>query len=454
MIALRDYQRDAVAGISSALRASPRAAVCLALPTGGGKTIIMGAMARAFARRGKAVAIVAHRRNLVAQLQSAIGGYDKINIVGVQSFANKPSAAHAILIDEAHHAIATTYRKAITASGAKVVIGVSATPERADGRGMGEVFDAIVQGKQMAELINDGWLAKYRYFAPARMIDPLADKPAATKEFTRKQQDGAANIKRRWGDAVLLYQKHLAGRRAIVFGYNVADAKNLAASFTAAGINAAAVSGNMPPAAVADAIDGFRAGSIAVLTSCDLISEGFDVPEAAGVIMARATQSTTIFLQQCGRCLRAKAGGEAAVIIDMVGNALRHGLPDDLRQWDLAGAAARRKPTAETITWRRCPACFYACPRALPVCQECGHRFIAEVDIANKPNADFGELDAHSIARIRAIVKDKRAAQKRAAVVERKGAKTLAALQAVGKQLGYKPQWAYQVWQARNKRAA
>jgi superfamily II DNA or RNA helicase len=171
------------------------------------------------------------------------------------------------------------------------------------------------------------------------------------------------------GDAIGHYSRLAAGQRAIAFCCSIAHAESVARSFNAAGISAATLLGNTPDR---DAVvAGFDAGSVQILVTVDVVSEGFDIPAAGCAILLRPTQSLGLYLQQVGRVLRPAPGKDAAVILDHVGNVTRHGFPDDHRQWTLEHGAPRASgPAAPSV--RTCPQCFAAFKPA-PICPACGH---------------------------------------------------------------------------------
>jgi superfamily II DNA or RNA helicase len=235
------------------------------------------------------------------------------------------------------------------------VLGVTATPARNDGKGLADCFDKMVIGPEMADLISAGFLASYTYLAPPQMVD-LSSVKTKMGDFAVDQLADAMDKAVITGDAIGHYRTHLAGRPAIVFSVTVAHAESVAAQFRAAGFRAASVDGKMTAEDRRGRIASIGDGRLQILTSCELISEGTDIPAVAGAILLRPTKSLGLYLQQVGRSLRPKGDGSGAVILDHVGNVHRHGMPDASRDWSLD--SAKRKTDAPGIS--TCEQCFRA----------------------------------------------------------------------------------------------
>jgi len=309
---------------------------------------------------------------------------DLVQVAMVQTVARRLEAIPApalLVIDEAHHSVAGTWAK-ITANWPNTkVLGVTATPERLDGVGLRDAFDFMVIGPDVRELIDAGFLAPFRYLAPNNDID-LSHVRSIGGDYNASDLEHAVDQDAITGDVVEHYLKHLAGRTAIAFCVTVSHAERVALRFRDAGIPAASIDGTMAAGDRRDLVNRLRTGTIRVLTSCEIISEGFDAPAVGGAILLRPTQSFALFRQQVGRCLRPKTDGSAAVVIDHVGNVFRHGLPDAPHEWSLDSKkrtqADRQKATSSC---RKCKACGEvfataagrnACP--LPDAEDCTFR--------------------------------------------------------------------------------
>jgi superfamily II DNA or RNA helicase len=218
----------------------------------------------------------------------------------------------------------------------------------------------MVIGPAMAELIEQGYLARYTYLAPPEKADLSAIKTRGG-DFAIDQLAEAMDKAVITGDAIGHYKNHLDGRPAIAFCVTVEHAESVAAQFRAAGYRAASVDGSMDKAERRDRMAAIGDGRLNVLTSCELISEGVDIPVVAGAILLRPTKSLSMFLQQVGRALRPKPDGSAAVILDHVGNVHRHGMPDAPREWSLDRAKRRAVP-ANATTCEQCYRVFQTAP--------------------------------------------------------------------------------------------
>lgn len=393
-VALRPYQESAIEGVREAFRAARRAPLLVA-PTGAGKTVMFGFVAQQTASRGKRVLILAHRKELIRQASRKLydaavphgiiaPGHtptrDLVQVASVQTLGRRLSdprysAPDLIVVDEAHHAVAGQWRDIVTAYPQARILGVTATPERLDGKGLGieagGIFDALVIGPAVADLVTGGFLTPTRIFAPSEAPD-LSGIRTRGGDFEPGALADAMSKATLVGDAVAHYARHTPGQPAILFSPSVAHAEAMAEAFRAAGWRAEAASGSTPPAQRDAAIAGLATGAVQVLCSCDLISEGLDVPAVGAVILMRPTKSLGLYLQQVGRGLRPAPGKTHLTVLDHAGNTLRHGPPEMPRQWSLAG---RTKKDREAVPpTRQCPTCFAVFAPA-PACPECGHVF-------------------------------------------------------------------------------
>ena len=421
---LRPFQATAVAEIRGAFMAGRRR-VLFVLPTGGGKTYTFVYIAEQAAIRGNRVCILVHRQELVDQASRslhAIGcqhgiiaaGYRQdlrhtVQVASVQTLARRLHTIPAdffqlLIVDEAHHAVAGTWAKILAATPRAHVLGVTATPERLDGRGLGDQFEVLIQGPDAAWLTQEGFLVPARTFAP-----PGIDLSGIRRFDTSKGKHDSEDRLRQgqaMGDAVSHYRRTIEPNHngtAIAFCISVDHAAAVAEAFRAQGISAAMLDGNTDRGVRKRLINDLGTGQLKVLTSCDIISEGTDIPSVTGAMLLRPTDSLGLHLQQVGRVLRPCPGKEHAIINDHVGNSHRHGLPTDPRDWSLEGRpkGKPRKPS-DALPVRVCPACFATQPAAQLTCDCCGHaidppkpRELTVVD------GDLQELPAAVVARRR-----------------------------------------------------
>lgn len=366
---LRPYQVADVERIRAAFAQHRR--VCYQLPTGGGKTVLAAFVAHHGAAKQNRVYFLVHRREIRKQASRTFDDFqirhgivapgftqtaDLVQVASVDTLARRLDQApepDLIICDEGHHATAPKYRRVFDRWPSAKLLLVTATPQRLDGRGLAEVCDALITGPTTQELIDTGYLAAFDYFAPPSNLD-LSAVPTRMGDWSVREMLEAVERSTITGDAVAHLRKLAPGSRAIAFCISVDDAAATADRFRAQGFRAASIDGGMTPAQRDAIVADFGAGRLDVLTSCDLISEGFDVPECDAAILLRPTKSLTMFLQQVGRCLRPKRDGRRAVILDHVNNAQRHGLPNDARVWSLEGR--KRRAVASGVS--QCASCF------------------------------------------------------------------------------------------------
>lgn len=449
---LRDYQADRFIGPIRAAYAAGSMAVCAVLPTGGGKTVSFSWMVRAAMDRGLSVGVCAHRIELLDQIARTLDMFGirygfiapgrladpfaAVQICSVQSLANRIAKNGKrpfdfLIVDEAHHAAAgTSWHKVIKHHAGKRVLGVTATPIRLGGQALSDAFDALVIGPTTRELIDLGALCDYRAFAPT--APDMSGVPTRMREFGKAETEKVMDKPSITGSMVLEYLKLARGKRALAFCVSVKHAEDVAAEFCASGIRASSLDGTMDRKQRADILADFEAGRLLVITSCDVVSEGLDVPAIEAVILGRPTQSLTMYLQQVGRALRPFPGKDRALILDHAGNIARHGFPDDEREWSLNGSEVRAGGKSEqTVHARICPACMAAFKPGQPRCPECKAVMEIKSRIVEEVAGELAELDREAIERAAKMEKSR----------ERGMAKTLPELAKVAVKNKYKPAW-------------
>lgn len=363
----------------------------LVSPTGSGKTLMFSYISAGMARNDKRIVIIAHRRELLKQISKALKGVGvrhstlasgtlgipRTNVVVASVFTlarrlSKFPEPDLIIGDEAHHFTPdSTWGKVVKAFPNARVLGVTATPERLDGKGLGLLFDDMVVGPTVAELTEQGFLSPAEVYAPSK--PDLSRARTRMGDYVTADLEGAMDKPSITGSAVSHYRKLADGRRAVAFCVSVKHAKDVAEDFRRAGYQASHVDGGMDDKERDDVLDRFGTGEIQVLTSCDLISEGFDLPAIEVAILLRPTKSLSMYLQQVGRAIRPSPGKEKTIVLDHCGNTAMHGFIDEYREWELTADKARKAKTEEVVaTVRSCPSCF-AMHRPMPVCPKCGH---------------------------------------------------------------------------------
>lgn len=421
---LRDYQQDLITGVHNAW-AEGYKRPCIVLPCGGGKSIITADMAKRTTQRGKNVLFLVHRQELCEQIENTFTTYgvnmDYCHIGMVQTVTrrlDKIERPSLIITDENHHCLANSYKR-IYEHFDTYCVGVTATPVRLNGGGLGEINDRLIIGISAKELIRRKCLAPYDYYAPP--VADLSGIKSRNGDYAAEDIEAALNKPHIYGDVIGYYKQLAEGVKTVCYCATVKHSQDMAEAFRAVGIPAAHIDGTTPKTQRADIIRGFREGSIKILCNVDLISEGFDVPDCGAVILLRPTKSLTLYIQQSMRCMRYQPD-KKAIIIDHVGNVHRHGLPDSDREWTLDPKPPSKKKNSVSV--RQCTECFYTHTPA-PVCPNCGH--IYEIKQKETPK----EIQE---AKLRKIVE---------AYSTPAECRTIQELYAYAKKKGFKPGWAY-----------
>lgn len=409
MIRLRDYQDDLVGRIRSEL--SQHQAVLAVSPTGSGKTVMFSYIASRARERGKRIGIFAHRAELVDQISKTLSAFKvphgiiaagagsldmrhRVFVISAQTYARRTPNVPTFdlgIIDEAHHCTqGSTWGQCMAHSPDARWIGVTATPQRLDGRGLGESFQSLVLGPSPLDLIRRGALCDYRLFQPSTL--DTGGMHSIGGDFRRDEADAAVAKSCIVGDSVKYYREKLNGAPSVAFCVSVAGAARTAEKYREAGFRSAHVDGGMDKVERRRIIADFANGQINVLTSADLISEGFDVPGIHGAILLRPTQSLGLYLQQVGRALRTADGKPHAIILDHVGNRDRFGLPCQEREWSLAGRA-KNSEKSEVIPGRECEKCHCIMRPNEPRCPDCGWIPVARERVVDEVAGELHEVD-------------------------------------------------------------
>ena len=317
--------------------------------------------------------------------------------------------AGGVVVHNCHHVLesnkwGTAFKMFPNAKG----LGVTATPLRADGKGLGRWvdgrFDTMVEGPGMRDLIYMKFLTEYRVFAPpSDFVRPGADAIGATGDFGHVKLKAAVKKSHIVGDVVTHYSRIAPGKLGVTFTDSVETATEIAAQFNAAGVPAAVVSAKTPDAERIAVLRRFKNRELLQLVNVDLFGEGFDLPAIEVVSMARATESYALYVQQFGRALRLLDGKLFAIIIDHVGNVERHGLPDARREWSLERREKRGKSkVSDAIPVRACPKCTAVYERIYNACPFCGHIMTpAARSGPEQVDGDLIELDPAALAAMR-----------------------------------------------------
>lgn len=380
---LRPYQETAVRSALGSINKAGSAV--LQMPTGAGKTRAATAIIQEY---NGVVWFICHRQEIERQASSAFSaaGIDhgivsprakpdftkRVQIVSVAAkcLAEMPQPS-LVIWDECHHVPAKSWAKLHASLPDAKHLGLTATPERLDGKGLKDWFADLIVGPSISDLIEKGFLSPVRYFAPS---DPdLTAAKLQAGDYRKKDADAVMNSRVIIGDAVTEYRRSADGKRAIAFCTSVEASKALVDRFNDEGIPAIHVDGASSDDHRRDAIAALTSGEVKVLSNVEVFTEGFDVPVVEAVILLRPTKSATLLLQMIGRALR-YVEGKTAIIMDHAGLHQDHGWFASDWQWSIEGGAAKARRMAGLHGPRRCPECKEVRAERLPVCS-CGYEF-------------------------------------------------------------------------------
>lgn len=442
MIKLRPYQQAVKAEILQQLEAVR--AVLAVMPTGSGKTVTFASLMHD--HDGAAGAIV-HRKEIVGQISLALGAVGIVHrviapdatvrlirrkhlsqfgqsyidqnaqtgVASVQTLTSKSSERSAsvqawikqltlCVYDEGHHYVDSgLWAKAVDVMHNAKLLFVTATPERADGKGLGAhasgYAEAMIEGPTVKWLMDNGYLSRYEYYAPTTDLDIEGVAVTASGDFNAKALRQRTVESHLVGDVIKQYKQFADGRRAIGFASDVATAEEMAQAAISAGYRSAALSGATEQGERDRVLQQFEKGDIDILFNVDLFDEGFDVPAVECCILARATMSLCKYLQMVGRALRVIEGKDKAIIIDPVRNWERHGMPDWPRQWTLDGRTKGGRGSDGTIPQRVCLSCTQPYLATQHACPYCGAEFIPpERKAPEQVDGDLIMLDSEALA--------------------------------------------------------
>ena len=418
------------------------------MPTGSGKTVVFSHIIQ---QLQVPTCAIAHRKELVTQMAMSLARYGvnhrvigpsdvvkqvvseqvhelgtsfynpnaRVAVAGIDTLIRRGSELSTWLpqvklwvIDEAHHLL----RENKWGTGIDMFpnargLGVTATPIRADGKGLGRhsdgVFDDMVEGLTMRQLIDLGRLTDYRVFAPPSDIDLRKVPVTQGGEFSPKPLKTAVQSSHVIGDVVEHYLRIAKGKKGITFATDVETATLIAQQFKGAGVRAEVISADTPGRIRTELMRRLRNGELDQLVNVDLFGEGLDLPGIEVVSMARPTASYGLYCQQFGRALRLQEGKKHAIIIDHVGNVVRHGLPDKARVWSLDGGEKRPRAVKpeDDIPLIACTECTMPYEKIKTHCPYCGHKPVPISRGAPEfVDGDLYELDAATLAEMRGQV--------------------------------------------------
>lgn len=444
MYKLFQYQQDLVNRARTEL-AKGHKGVMIVSPPGSGKSIVIAEIARLATKNGKQILFTVNRKELVNQITNSFVKQDVdlslCTIMTVGKVANrleKIPKPDLIIIDEAHHSLAKTYKKIFNHFKNAHILGFTATPVRLSGKGFKDIYDDLVLGPKISWLIENHYLAPYTYYS-VNLIDQTKLKKSSTGDYTHKSIENAGkNIV--YGDVIQSYHKFANNTKAIIYSYSVHSCQQIAKEFNKNNIPAKEVDGKTKKEDRDKAMQDFRDGKIKILVNAELYGEGVDVPDCETVIMLRPTQSLSLFIQQSMRCMRYQPDKQA-IIIDQVANYTRFGLPDMDRVWTLEDRAKhpQREGGSDGITIKTCPNCFGVIMASYHKCPLCGYRFEAEFrKLAEDKRAELEKINLDA--------KEMRERKKKEQELLLRDPSTFTSFKEFaiyGKAMGHKPGWAW-----------
>jgi DNA repair protein RadD len=381
---LRAYQQRVIDQIGAAMEAGHRRLLVVA-PTGSGKTVIAAAMIEGEVRRDRRVLFLAHRRELITQASGKlyaagvdhgillpgfpprlgepvqVGSIWTVHGRAVRTATMELPATDLIVVDEAHHSPARTYRGLLDSYPKAVVIGITATPCRGDGRGLGDIFEVLVECPPVAELITGGFLVGTKVFAPSR--PDLAGVRVERGDYVERELAPRMDRAELVGDIVTHWHRLGERRPTVVFASSVGHSVHLRDEFRRSSVVAEHVDGTTPTEERDVILAGLAAGRVEVVCNYGVLTEGWDSPAVSCVALARPTKHHGLFRQMIGRVLRPAPGKTDALVLDHAGAVFEHGFIEEPVRWTLSSSRRAESPVHEARAKSRAP--------ALTTCPEC-----------------------------------------------------------------------------------
>ncbi len=387
MIDLRPYQVESIAQVRSAIRSGKRR-IMLTVPTGGGKTFTAASIIASALEKGRRSLFVAHRLELIDQTVRSfarlgilsvgvIRSGDKrrdasqpIQVASIQTLARRTQQdVDLVIVDEAHRSASASYTKHLFERHDKaVIIGLSATPCRADGRPLGSHFQDLILGARYSELIDGGHIVEPLVYSTPVLPD-MSTVRTTGGDYNQEDLENAVNRGALIGDIGAQWRKH-PRQRTVAFAVSVAHSRAIVDMFVALGVRAEHLDGTTPEDERRAILARLDAGTTEVVSNVGVLCEGWDMPSCKTLILARPTKSLGLYMQMAGRILRPWENSRP-IILDHGGNVDRHGMPHEDREWSLT----TKPKKGGAIPVKSCPTCFAFVAAGAKQCPHCGHSF-------------------------------------------------------------------------------
>ena len=442
-VSLRPYQTHALDAVRAAFNAGRRAPI-LVSPTGSGKTVMASSVISGATAKGRRVLFLAHRFELVEQAAMKLASYGithavvaptasqrqimvrqfrelgrsyvdaraLVSVGTVQTQSRRLEKVIAppdlIIMDECHLSIAPSYLAVVEAFPRARLLGLTATPTRLDGKGLGRdaggLYDDMVVLCQPSMLLDQGFLVPMRFFGAPQQLD-LSGVRTVRGDYDQQQVAELVDKPKLIGDALEHWQRIAKGRPTIAFCASIQHAEDVAEQFRAAGFKARAVSGETDASERQAAVAALGRGEIDVLCNCALYIEGLDQPAISCVMLLTPTQSLTRYLQAVGRGARPAPGKHDCIVLDHAGNIYRHGHPYDAREWTLDGQQKGRRKAANdnedgvdrVSTCKRC----FTIHLPAPTCPTCGFEYPVRARRLEQQDGELQEITADQLDAMR-----------------------------------------------------
>ena len=388
---LREYQQKAYNELKQAARNHKR--ILLVLPTGSGKTVIAAHLIKNASDKMNHVLFKAHRKEIIDQTSEKLTRLEvdhgiimaddkrkslmsRVQVASVQTLIRRDFPhANVIIVDEAHHTVAKSYRKILDHYPEAFIVGLTATPCRSDGKGLGDIYDVIVEGPSIAELTKLKYLVPTKVFAPS--VPDLRKIKIVRGDYDERELDRRVNRPKMIGDIVEHWLKLGKGRKTVCFSASISHSVHITEAFQAAGVKAEHLDGETDKPKREQILERLRIGETEIVSNVGVLQEGWDMPEVSCIILARPTKSFGLYIQMCGRILRPFPGKEYALVLDHAGATYIHGFVHEEVKWSLdknekiEDRVQEKKQLIIRKPWK-CTNCFHVNEGYYKFCDNCG----------------------------------------------------------------------------------